>query len=331
MNCMWRKVHHRGEGSGGVSLLHLSCNRDPLVLSFSPMKEGLFFSLTLFWCCFATGVAAEPVRVSTFSSVLTELAERVGGPLVTVTGHVAAGSDPHEFEPKPSDLKVVSRADLVLLSAKHLEGYVGKLREATDGRARFMEVGAQMPSLWQEAESGRAGEKVEDPHWWNSVGNMRRAVAVVRDALTEVRPEQKEAFGVNARAYEKELLELDKWARAKVAELPRDKRKLVTSHDALQYFAKDYGFKVYPVSGLTSAEQPSSRKVADLLKIIKEQRVKAVFAEDTVNPKVLQQITAETGAVLGGQLWVDGLGTGEAANYLGMFRHNVNTVVEALK
>jgi len=82
---------------------------------------------------------------------------------------------------------------------------------------------------------------------------------------------------------------------------------------------------------LTSAEQPSSRQVADLLRIIKEQRVKAVFAEDTVNPKVLQQMTAETGAILGGQLWVDGLGTGEAAHYTGMFRHNVTTVVEALK
>jgi len=295
------------------------------------MREGLFFSLTLFWCCFATGVAAEPVRVSTFSSVLTELAERVGGPLVSVTGHVAAGTDPHEFEPKPSDLKVVSRADLVLLSAKHLEGYVGKLREATEGKARFVEVGAQMPSLWQVGESGRAEEKVEDPHWWNSVGNMRRAVAVVRDALSEVRPEERAAFGANARAYDVELLELEKWVRSKVAELPRDKRKLVTSHDALQYFAKDYGFTVYPVSGLTSAEQPSSRQVADLLRIIKEQRVKAVFAEDTVNPKVLQQMTAETGAVLGGQLWVDGLGTGEAAHYTGMFRHNVTTVVEALK
>ena len=295
------------------------------------MRRGLFFSLTLFWCCFATGLASEPVRVSTFSSVLTELASRVGGPLVSVTGHVAAGADPHEFEPKPADLKVVSKADLVLLSAKHLEGYVGKLREATEGRARFVEVGAQMPSLWQEGEGGRAGEKVEDPHWWNSVGNMRRAVAVVRDALTEVRPEQKAAFGVNARAYDMELLELDKWVRSKVAELPRDKRKLVTSHDALQYFAKDYGFTVYPVSGLTSAEQPSSREVADLLKVIKKQRVKAVFAEDTVNPKVLQQMTAETGAILGGQLWVDGLGTGEAANYLGMFQHNVITVVEALK
>ncbi len=295
------------------------------------MKKGLFLSLSFFWSCFATALASEPVRVSTFSSVLTELAQRVGGSLVTVTGHVAAGSDPHEFEPKPSDLKVVSKAALVLLSAKHLEGYVGKLREATGGKARFVEVGAQMPSLWQGGEGGRAGEKVEDPHWWNSVGNMRKAVAVVRDALADVLPEQKAAFEVNARAYDLELLELDKWVRSKVAELPRDKRKLVTSHDALQYFAKDYGFTVYPVAGLTSAEQPSSRQVAELLKIIKAQRVKAVFAEDTVNPKVLQQMTAETGAVLGGQLWVDGLGTGEAASYRGMFRHNVNTVVEALK
>ncbi|NBV85712.1 MAG: hypothetical protein EBS01_05505, partial [Verrucomicrobia bacterium] len=263
--------------------------------------------------------------------VLTEVAERVGGDLVKVTGHVAAGSDPHEFEPKPADLKTVSKAALVLLSAKHLEGYVGKLRDATGGDVRFLEVGAQLPSLWRQAEGGKSGGKTEDPHWWNSVGNMRKAVGLVRDVLIELRPQEREAFEANARKYDEELRALEQWARSKIAELPRDKRKLVTSHDALQYFAKEFGFVVYPVAGLTGADQPSSRKVSELLRVIRAQHVKAVFVEDTANPKVLQQMTAETGAVLGGQLWVDGLGVGDAADYAGMFRHNVNTVVEALK
>ena len=285
-----------------------------------------------FFACVLPLRAEQPLKVSSFSTILSELASRVGGDAVQVYAHVKPGSDPHDFEPRPADLKRVSEADLVLLSAKHMEGYVGKLREASGGRARFLEVGAQLPSLWLRAE-GADGKalKEEDPHWWHSVENTQRAAKVVRDALGELRPQQREVFQKNAAAYVSELGELQKWARQRIAELPRDKRKLVTSHDALQYFAKEYGFTVHPVEGLTPSEQPASRQVAELLTTIKNQRVKAVFSEDTVNPKVLKQITSETGAVMGGQLWVDGLGTGEAATYPGMFKHNVNTIVEALK
>jgi zinc/manganese transport system substrate-binding protein len=276
--------------------------------------------------------AESPVKVSSFSTILTELAARVGGEEIRVYAHVKPGSDPHDFEPKPEDLKRVAEADLVLLSAKHMEGYLGKLREASGGRARFLEVGTQLPSLWLQSQ-GTDGKalKEEDPHWWHSVENTQKAAKVVRDALTEIRPQKRDAFQKNAAAFLAELGELQKWARKRIAELPKDKRKLVTSHDALQYFAKEYGFSVYPVEGLTPTEQPASRKVAEMLSTIRDQRVKAVFAEDTVNPKVLKQITSETGAVLGGQLWVDGLGTGDAATYAGMFKHNVNAIVDALK
>jgi zinc/manganese transport system substrate-binding protein len=285
-----------------------------------------------FLACVLPLRAAAPLKVSSFSTILSEVASRVGGEEVQIHAHVKPGSDPHDFEPRPGDLKRVAEADLVLLSAKHMEGYVGKLQEASGGRARFLEVGAQLPSLWLRAE-GADGKalKEEDPHWWHSIENTQKAVKVVRDALGELRPQQRELFQRNAATYALELGELQKWARQRIAELSRDKRKLVTSHDALQYFAKEYGFTVYPVEGLTPTEQPASRQVAELLTTIKGQRVKAVFSEDTVNPKVLKQITAETGAVLGGQLWVDGLGTGEASTYSGMFKHNVNTIVEALR
>jgi zinc/manganese transport system substrate-binding protein len=282
--------------------------------------------------CLTPSRAETPVKISSFSTILSEIATRVGGGDAQVYAHVKPGSDPHDFEPKPDDLKRVAAADLVLLSAKHMEGYVGKLREASGGRARFLEVGTQIPSLWLQSR-GPDGKplKEEDPHWWHSVENTQKAAKTVLDALVELRPGKREEFQRNATAYIAELAELQKWARKRIAELPRDKRKLVTSHDALQYFAREFGFTVYPVEGLTPSEQPASRQVAELLTTIKTQRVKAVFAEDTVNPKVLKQITSETGAVLGGQLWVDGLGTGGAATYAGMFKHNVDTIVEALK
>ena len=267
--------------------------------------------------------AVDRIRVSSFSTVLTEVARQVGGDRVEVTGHVKPGIDPHEFEPKPADLKTVADSQLVLLSAKHMEGYVNKLREATGGKGSFLEVGDGFASL-------RLGD-ADDPHWWHSIANVRKAAKIVRDALVKISPGDAAAFSANADRYLAQLAALEKWAKAKLAELPRDKRKLVTSHDAFQYFAKENGFTIYAIEGLSSSDQPSSQRVADLIRVVKEQGVKAVFAESIENPKVLKEITRETGAVIGGELYADGLGEGDAATFEGMYKHNVSTIVDALK
>ena len=156
---------------------------------------------------------------------------------------------------------------------------------------------------------------------------------MVRDALIAADPADRDVFTANAAAYEAQLDGLDKAIRLKVAELARNKRRLVTSHDAFQYFARDYGFTIYPIEGVSTAEEPSTRKVADLLGTIKQEKVKAVFFENTQNPKVIVQITQETGAKVGGELYADGLGApdGDAATYIDMMHHNVNTIVDALK
>ena len=262
--------------------------------------------------------AAERIRVSSFSTILTEIAQQVGGDRVDVTGHVKPGIDPHEFEPKPTDLRTVGSSQLVLLSAKHMEGYVGKLREATGGKGNFLEVGAGLGDA-------------EDPHWWHSIGNVQKAVKIVRDALAKISPADAATFSANAGRYLARLDALQKWTKVKLAELPRDRRKLVTSHDAFQYFARENGFTIYAVEGVSSSDQPSSKRVADLIRVVKEQGVKAVFTESIENPKVLAEITRETGAVIGGALYADGLGDGEAATYEGMYKHNVSVIVDALK
>ena len=275
--------------------------------------------------------AAERIRVSSFSTILTEVARQVGGDRVEVTGHVKPGIDPHEFEPKPADLKTVGDSQLVLLSAKHMEGYVNKLREATGGKGRFLEVGDGFASLKMEAAHEGHAHSEEDPHWWHSIANVQKAVKIVRDALTKISPSDAGAFSANAEKYLARLEALQKWTKAKLAVLPRNKRKLVTSHDAFQYFAKENGFTIYAIEGLSSSDQPSSKRVADLIKAVKEQGVKAVFAESIENPKVLKEITRETGAVIGGELYADGLGEGDAATFEGMYKHNVATIVDALK
>jgi zinc/manganese transport system substrate-binding protein len=300
------------------------------------MKTCLSTLALLCSCSFLP--AAEPIRVSTFSTILTEIAQQVGGERVKVNSHVKAGVDPHEFEPRPSDLKIVAESQLVLLSAKHMEGYVGKLKEATGTAATVVEVGDKFPSLKTEHKHAE-GEKHdhdhdhggEDPHWWHSVANVKRATKVVRDSLIALSPADKAVFSKNADGYLSRLDALQKWISAKVAELPRNRRKLVTSHDAFGYFAKENGFTIEAIEGLSTSDQPSSKKVASVIATIKAEGVKAIFTEAISNPKVLTEITRESGAKVGGDLYADGLGTGDAATYEGMMKHNVSTIVGALK
>lgn len=280
----------------------------------------------------AIGIGAEKIRVSSFSTILTEVVEQVGGDRVEVTAHLKPGVDPHDFEPKPSDLKAVANAQIVLLSAKHMEGYVGKLKDATGTKATLVEVGDKgMKSLKLTVQHGDHAHDGEDPHWWHSVRNIAKATKVVRDELIKVSPEDKATFTANAQAYLTKLDTLQDWVASKVAQLPRNQRKLVTNHDAFGYFADEFGFTVMPIAGLSKNDQPGSKKVAELTAKIKAAGVKAVFSEDVANPKVIQEITRETGAKFGGELLSDGLGTGANGTVEGMFKHNVTTIVEALK
>ena len=277
-----------------------------------------------------TGAAsAAPLKVASFSTVLSDVARNVGGDKVRVEEIVKGGVDPHEFQPSPSDVQQVTGADLVLVSGKGMEGYLAKLEESGD-KKKFVVVGDQIGASLKLKEEDKV---IEDPHWWHSVANVQRAAIVVRDALAAADPADKAFFAANAAAYASRLDELNKAIKLKVAELGRDKRKLVTSHDAFQYFARDYGFKIYPVEGVSTAEEPSTRRVAELLGTIRKEGVKAVFFENTQNPKVIAQITKETGAKIGGELYADGLGAldSDAATYDAMMRHNVNTLVDALK
>jgi ABC-type Zn uptake system ZnuABC Zn-binding protein ZnuA len=294
--------------------------------------KAFFFSLFAFLGIAAAASGADKVRVVSFSTILTEVAQQVGGDRVTVDGLVKPGIDPHQFEPKPADLKLVGDAQLILLSAKHMEGYVGKLKEATGTKGNLLQVGDGFASLKMKSEKD-PDKLIDDPHWWQSVANTEKAVKIVRDALIKIDPEGKQTFTDNAAKYLASLDALEKWVKLEVAKLPRDKRKLVTSHDAFQYFAKENGFTIYAIEGISSEDQPSSKKVADIIATIKSQGVKAIFPESIENPKVMTEITRETGVKVAPELYADGLGdaSSDAATYEGMYKHNVKTIVDALK
>jgi zinc/manganese transport system substrate-binding protein len=273
------------------------------------------------------GWANAELKVASLSTITTEIASNVGGAVVRVAPLIRPGIDPHDFQPSPRDVREIELADLVLLTGKGMEGYLTKLEEAVGNKAKFVDLGAEIPTLTLE-EDGRI---VEDPHWWHSIANMKKATSVIRRHFAEADPANKALYAENAAVYLAKLTDLEKWTRQEIAKLPRDKRKLVTSHDALQYFAQEYGFKVYAIEGVSTEDQPSSKKVVVLINTIRDQQVKAVFFESIANPKVIAQITKETGAKIGGELFVDGLGEKEASTYSGMMRHNIQTIVENLK
>ncbi len=294
------------------------------------MKKIAFTACFLAAAVF-TARAADKIKVASFSTIDTEIVQQIGGDHVDVAGLVKPGVDPHEYEPTPADLRKVNDAQLILTSGKHMENYLNKLQEATGGKADMLQVGDHFSSLKMKPDEGEKSAMREDPHWWHSVSNVKQATKIVRDELIKLDPADKAGFEKNANTYLAKLDELENWVKRKVAELPRDKRKLVTSHDAFQYFARDYGFTIAAIEGISTETEASNKHVSDLIDDIKKQGVKAIFLENTLNPKVTTEITRETGAKIGGTLYPDGLGTGEASTYTGMMKHNVSTIVDALK
>jgi len=289
--------------------------------------------------------AGEKLEVASLSTILTDIAQNVGGDKVTINAIIKADVDPHDFTPTTSDVKAISQAKVVLLSGNGMEaGYLAKLEKSVGPGPVFVPIGQSIKPILIDPAAGHdhdhghshahpaagAGGKIPDPHWWHSIKNVATATAAVRDAFIQADPANKAAYEANARAYEKKLSDLEKWARLEIARLPRNQRILVTSHDAFGYFARDYGFTVYPVKGISTKDQPSSKKVRETIDAIKKKGVKSVFFENIENPKVLTEITRETGAKTGGVLYAEGPGKG-AETYEKMIKHNYSVIVSGLE
>lgn len=181
------------------------------------LASYLFIMVFSVWGQFARG--AEPLKVVTLSTVLTDFVKNVGGDAVRITPMVKAGQDPHEFNPTVAQMRKMSEAKLIFASGKGMEGYLQKLRDTSKGKTTIVDVGAAVPSIWGEetCDHGHghhhhhsADGKVEDPHWWHSIPNAITAVKAIRDALIKADPARKNLFEKNAAAYIRQLEELKK-------------------------------------------------------------------------------------------------------------------------
>jgi zinc/manganese transport system substrate-binding protein len=284
-----------------------------------------------FWLIFLVLAAAIlPVRaqdrlnvVASFS-ILGDFVRHVGGDRVSVTTLVGPDSDVHVYAPAPSDAKKIADARLVVINGLGLEGWLPRLVQSSGGKATIV-----------TASHGIAPRRLgsdADPHAWQSVANARIYVANIRDALLAADPADAETFRANAETYLAKLDALDREVRAAIAQIPPTHRKVISTHNAFGYFAATYGIEFIAPIGVSTESEASARDIAGIITQIRSQKIPAVFLENISDPRLIQRISAETGARVGGTLYSDSLTgeKGDAPTYIDMVRHNIKTLTSAL-
>jgi zinc/manganese transport system substrate-binding protein len=273
------------------------------------------------------------------TTITGDLVRNVGGERVEVDTLVPAGADPHGHEPRPSDAVALSEAELVVRSGGDLDEWLDDLIDNAGGDAAEVSLVDSVETIeggHSRAEEEHAEEEAEelDPHWWQDPGNAILATEAIRDALTQADPDGRRAYERNARSYINELRSLDEEIERCMQRVPAEKRKLVTTHDALGYFAERYDVEVIGsvIPSLSTQAQPSAKDVDALVEQIEDEGVEAIFPEAAVSQRLEQAISRESGAEVGGELWTDSLG-GEgsgAKTYLDAMRANANALAEGM-
>jgi manganese/iron transport system substrate-binding protein len=272
----------------------------------------------------------KPLVVAT-STILADLAAEVGGDEIQIKGILQPGSDPHTYEPVPTDSRFLEEANLILYNGYNLEPGIIKMMNSVGGKARKIPIGEVVKPL--QLDKGK-GEIVPDPHVWGDIKNAIAMTNSIRDELVKLAPEDKEEFSQNANKLTGELKTLDTWIRKQIQTIPPDKRKLVTTHDAFQYYGRAYNIAIAgTLIGISTEEQPSAQTVQKLVDAIKKTGVPAIFAETTINPALITTVAQEAGIKLAPrQLFSDSIGAkgSEGDTYIKMMKTNTQTIVEAL-
>ena len=283
-------------------------------------------------CGSGSGGDAGPgqVKVIATTTQIGDFARTVGGDRAKVVQLLKPNTDPHDYEPRPSDVRETAGADVVFESGDRLDHWMGDVIKQAGGEPTVVDLGARAP-VKVPGESEGAEASRYDPHWWHDPRNAQAAVVAIRDSLSKANPGAKEVYARNADAYLAKLRALDRGIAACVDRVHAPQRKLVTDHDAFNYFAGRYGITVVGavIPSQTTQAQASAKDVAALSKLIRREGVKAVFPESSINPKLARAIASQTGATSDLTLYGDTLGPkgSSGATYLSMEQANADAMV----
>jgi manganese/zinc/iron transport system substrate-binding protein len=265
--------------------------------------------------------------------MIADAVANVGGERLKVTALMGPGVDPHLYKASEGDVTRMSGADVIFYNGLHLEAKMGEVLEkmriptvaVTDGLEESLLIGAEQFAA------------AHDPHVWFDVSLWMEVVKRIRDALAELDPAHRELYQGNARSFLAELETLHAYVRDQIARIPAGQRVLITAHDAFNYFGKAYGLEVMGLQGISTVTEAGAKDVQDLAALIAERRIPAIFVESSVprrNVEALQAAVRARGfqVKIGGELFSDAMGSAGTpeGTYLGMVRHNVDTIVGAL-
>lgn len=298
-------------------------------------------------CLSACGEAASPAPASSDSTpstlrvvatvaMVADLVEHVAGDRAQVTTLLGPGTDPHLYKPTPSDLRALESARIVFYAGLKLEGKMELTLQSLTARVPTKAVTDAIPRDQLRAFEGHPGDF--DPHVWFDVALWARCIESVRDELIALDPASADTYRANAAAYTARLGELDAHVRAQLATIPKERRVLLTAHDAFGYFGRAYDIEVLGVQGMSTESEASLKDINTLVETLVDRRIPAVFVESSVPKKNIEALiegAASRGhtVTIGGELFSDAMGAAGTpeGTYVGMVEHNVRTIVEALR
>ncbi|QJC55687.1 Manganese-binding lipoprotein MntA [Polaromonas vacuolata] len=296
----------------------------------------------------ASSMAQEKLPVVASFSILGDLVRVVGGDRVSVHNLVGPDEDAHVFEPKPSDAKTLLAAKLLVSNGLDFEPWLGKLSVAAGykGQSVVASQGVKWRSMAAEPanvepnhaskekadHAGHEDHAGKDPHAWQDPQNVILYVNNIAKALAKIDPAGAIVYQKNSAAYVAELQSLDAWGQQQFTAIASDKRKVITSHDAFGYFAAHYKIRFLAPQGMSTGTEPSAKQVAQLIRQIQREKIRAVFLENMSNTKLLTQLSKDAGVKVGPVLYVDALSapSGPAPDYLRMMRYNITELARGL-
>jgi zinc/manganese transport system substrate-binding protein len=266
-----------------------------------------------------TATARAGLKVVATFSILGDLVREVGGEAVEVATLVGPDSDSHTYQPTPTDARRLARARLLVSNGLGLEGWLERLAQAAEFKGAIV-------------VASRGVGVNGDPHCWQDVACARRYVATIAAGLAAVDPANAALYRARAAAYDRRLADLDAWVRTEIARVPPDKRRVITNHDSFGYFARAYGVSFVAARGRSTDSEPSARDIAQLVRLARAQKIKALFIESFGNPRLVAEIARDSGATVGTALYTDALSgpDGPAPTYEALMRHNVSALVAGM-
>ena len=315
------------------------------------LRIATFLGAATMLSAVALPATAADLKVVASFSIIGDFAQNVGGDRIELTTLVGPNGDAHVYEPKPTDAVAMAGADVVLVNGLQFEGFLQRLVDASATKASIVELtkGVETLKMDEEGHHDEAAEAKEgeehaaeeeghhhhgdiDPHAFQSVPNAEIYVKNIADAFCAADSAGCQAYQANATAYTTKLKALDEEVKAAVASIPADKRTIITSHDAFGYFAHQYGIIFLAPEGISTESEASAADVAALIRQVRDDNASAIFVENVTNPRLIEQIAAETDLKVGGTLFSDALSdeSGPAPTYIDMMRNNIATIRGAI-